>query len=224
MFLLKIGPKGIVLLVVLIVAIPSISWTQIARIMVEKPKYEVLAKGRGYQIRRYPSCVVAQVEIAGEAKEAMNRGFRPLANYIFGENVGDSKIAMTSPVTRESAPSQKIAMTTPVIQQAEGDAHVVSFIMPSQYSLDELPRPKDSAVRLKAVPERVMAVWRFTWRGTDKHMQAKEKKLRAALDRDHIEIVGPPVYARYDPPWTLPIFRRNEVMLPVAYQTTTPDK
>jgi len=222
MFLLKIGPKGIILIVVLIVAIPSIAWTQIARIMVEKPKYEVLARAKGYQIRRYPPYIAAQVQVDGDAKEAVSRGFGPLAEYIFGKNVDQAKIAMTSPVTREAPASKKIAMTTPVTQQPEGDAHVVSFIMPSEYSMDDLPRPENPAVRLKAVPERVMAVRRFTWRGTDKHMQAKEKKLRAALERDSMEVVGPPVYARYDPPWTLPIFRRNEVMLPVTYKTTTP--
>lgn len=210
--------KMSILLLVLAIGTSSFAYSQLARAMVEKPRYEVLKKAKGYTIRRYPACIAARVDIAGQEAEAMNRGFRPLADYIFGNNSTDSKVAMTSPVTQEAKTSQKIAMTSPVTQEPKGDTQVVSFIMPSEYALGDLPLPNNDAVHLEALPERTVAVVRFSWVGKDKQMRSKEAKLRQALARDDIEVVGAPTFARYDPPWTLPIFRRNEVMLPVKYE------
>lgn len=217
MFCAAMSVRNIVLLAAFLVAIPAIAWTQLARAMVEKPRYEVLAECKGYEIRRYPACIVAQVEIQAEEGEAMNRGFRPLADYIFGSNRSQAKIAMTSPVIEESGGSEKIAMTSPVIEEPAAGVQRVSFIMPSEYTLEKLPTPVNEKVRLIAVPERVVAVVQFSWRGRDEHMRAREQDLRDALARDGVEVTGTPTYARYDPPWTLPLFRRNEVMLPVAY-------
>jgi len=206
------------LLVVLVLGILSLTASQFTRAMVEKPRYEVLQKAKAYTIRRYPPCIAARVDIDGHEEEAMNQGFRPLADYIFGNNRAQSKVAMTSPVTQEAKTSQKIAMTTPVTQESHGGIQVVSFLMPSDYSLADLPRPNNDAVRLETLPEKTVAVLRFSWVGEDKQMRAKEAELREALARDGIEVVGTPIYARYDPPWTLPLFRRNEVMLPVKYE------
>lgn len=191
---------------------------QLARAMVEQPDYEVLKKGDGYEIRKYPACIVAQVEIEGGAAEAMSRGFQPLADFIFGENVAASKIEMTAPVTQQRKSSEKIAMTAPVTQQPGKDTHTVAFIMPSEHSLDTLPKPKSDRVRLREWPARTVAVVRFSWTGSHKQMLKREAQLREALKAGGIEVTGPPTYARYDPPWTLPLFRRNEVMLPVRWE------
>lgn len=210
------------LLALALVALPLAGSTQIARALVEKPDYEVLERAKGYYVRRYPACIVARVEVEAPAGDAMNKGFKPLADFIFGENVDASKIAMTSPVVQEKAPSTKIAMTSPVVQEpAEGGAmgtHWVSFIMPSEYTLESLPKPKSDRVQIEAIPERIVAVRRFGWTGKHKHMVKQEGKLREALARDGVEVAGPPTYARYDPPWTLALFRRNEVMLPVLWE------
>jgi hypothetical protein len=209
-----------ILVLIVTVGLPSVTWTQIARATVEKPRYEVLDKKKGYEIRRYPAYVVAQVALEGDSRTAMNRGFRPLADYIFGNNVSQDKIAMTSPVTQEPAATEekgeKIAMTSPVTMEPGESTQMVSFILPSEYSLADLPKPKNEAVQLKEVPSRVVAVRRFSWTGNDTHMKEQEAKLREKLAADGIEVVGPPTYARYDPPWTLPLFRRNEVMLPIV--------
>lgn len=214
--------KRLVMLGLLVVGIQQVAWGQLARAMVEKPKYEVLSEREGYEIRRFPAHIVARVAITGDVAEAMNRGFRPLADYIFGENVAEKKVSMTSPVVQEAAP-EKIAMTSPVVQEPGASSpgaeatQYVSFIMPSEYTLETLPKPKNEQVELKEVAEQVMAVRRFSWTGNHKQMLMHEKALREALARDGIEITGTVRYARYDPPWTIPIFRRNEVMLPIKY-------
>ena len=199
------------------------STAKLEREKVEQPEYTVLATKDGYEIRRYDACVVAQIKLDGPAESAMNRGFRPLAGYIFGGNTKRSEIAMTSPVIQQSAQSQKIAMTSPVIQQPSADAegsgseeHLVSFIMPREYTLDTLPVPDNDQVRLREMPGHTVAVIRFSGWGDTDAMQKKEDELTAALARDGVEVSGSPTYARYDPPWTLPNRRRNEVMLPVA--------
>jgi len=208
---------------------------QLSRAMVKKPVYELVEKRDGYQIRRYPACIVAQVSVPLDAKEAMSDGFRPLADYIFGNNTAKTKIAMTSPVTQEvgqqekAATSEKIAMTSPVVQDvgnSEGQeprAHTVQFIMPAGYTLETLPTPNNPAVTLANREARTYAVVKFSGRGNDEQMRKKEKKLREFLARDAIQVTGTPLYARYDPPWTLPLFRRNEVMLPIA-QPQLPEK
>ncbi len=205
---------GLILVVIAgAVAAPA----QMARAMVEKPDYDVLKKGKGYEIRRYPEMLAAQVRLDQDAGEAMNQGFRPLADYIFGDNVDESKIAMTAPVTQEADTSSKIAMTTPVTQASADGEQLVRFIMPSEYTQDTLPRPTNPDVEIVTIPEQTVAVIRFSLRGKHEQMLKKEAKLHEALARDAIAVVGEATYARYDPPWTLPIFRRNEVMLPVAW-------
>jgi len=201
---------------------------QLARATVEKPVYEVLVETDDYEIRQYPACIVAHVKIPEAEPEAMSQGFRPLADYIFGNNVSNKKVAMTSPVTQEvavpsqEAESEKIAMTSPVVQEtastdgAGNGHHLVQFIMPAEYTLDTLPTPKNPNVTLAEKDARVYAVVRFSGRGNDEQMRKKETELRTSLERDKIAITGPVQYARYDPPWTLPPLRRNEVMIPVA--------
>jgi len=222
------GGAGIAGLVIVGLAVAAVALTQFERHKVEQPDYTVLKEGDGYEMRRYAPYIVARVAVQGEADGAANRGFRPLADYIFGNNTargenteGSEKVAMTTPVIQQPAESKKIAMTTPVIQEprenTEADTHWVSFIMPSGYEMDELPEPNNDDVRLERVPAQTLAVIRFTWLGGMDRMYKKEDKLRHALAADGIEVTGKPIYAQYDPPWTLPFLRRNEVMLPVAY-------
>lgn len=206
--------------VVFIIAVPLSAASQMARAMVEKPKFERLERRDGYEIRRYPACIVAQVMVSGGEEDAMSKGFGALADYIFGNNVSQSKVAMTSPVTQETRASEKVAMTTPVLQESGGTdvaGEVVQFVMPSRYTMETLPKPNNPAVTLAQRRERTYAVLKFSWRGKDEQMRKKEAELRIALVRDGVSVEGNAVYARYDPPWTLPIFRRNEVLLPIEY-------
>lgn len=178
---------------------------------VENPKYKVISKDGDIEIRKYESMLIAEVEVAGERKEAINQGFKLLADYIFGNNLVKSKIAMTAPVEQQSA---KIAMTAPVEQSAGvGGVWKVNFIMPAEYNLDNLPKPVNDMVRIVEIPAKQYIVIKFSGTNTDANVLKHEEKLREYISNNSLTTRGSAKYAFYNPPWTLPIMRRNEVML-----------
>ncbi len=172
-------------------------------------------------MRAYESQVLAKVLMKGRPEGAMNKAFRPLAGYIFGDN------RKRLPEGAPSEESEKIAMTTPVTMESEEGAEAdnagnwVAFSMPSQYTLDTLPVPQNPDIKLEARKGYTGAAIRFSGFGGMKAMLEHEELLRACLKRDGVEVVGLPVYARYDPPWTVPLLRRNEVILPVKTPATS---
>jgi len=186
---------------------------------VEEPRYVVSLEDGPFQVREYPPLLAAETTVAGGRAEAVNGGFRTLARFIFGANRGRESIAMTAPVIQARAPrGETIAMTAPVIQTPAGDAYVVQFLMPSQYTAETVPQPIDPAVRIVPVPARRMAVVRFTGLWTDGAMRREEEALRAAMARHGLSAAEgeSPSYAFYDPPWTPFFLRRNEVMVALA--------
>jgi len=182
---------------------------------VEQAEYSVIKKAKGYEIRNYPSHLSAQTIVEGSYEEAMNMGFRIIARYIFGGNAKKESIAMTAPVKEEKLVSTKIAMTAPVTFNTEGNSRLVSFVMPKSYSLDTLPVPNDSRVKLVKVPSKKMAVLHFSWLRNSNRISRMEKKLLLALLRDKIEMIGSPLYAGYNAPWTPPWMTRNEIMIEI---------
>lgn len=185
--------------------------------MTEQQPYEVVARRSGFELRRYPAHLVAEVEVDAAFEEAANRAFRPLAGYIGGGNRSRRRIAMTAPVTQEAAGSEKIAMTTPVLQQA-GDrpgTYLVRFVMPADLTPQTLPEPEDTRVRTREVPEQLAAAVRFSGRWTRAAFQDRAAALYLAVTAAGLRPAGPVRYARFDPPWTPWFLRRNEVVLPV---------
>jgi len=182
---------------------------------VEQAEYLVIKKSKDYEIREYPSHIVAQTIVDGSYREAMNMGFRIIAGYIFGDNTKKESIAMTAPVKEQKLVSEKIAMTAPVQINSEGKSRVVSFVMPKSYSLETLPIPNDSRVKLVKVPSKKMAVLLFSWSRNNNRIIKMEKKLLSALLRDKIEIIDIPLYAGYNAPWTPPWMVRNEIMIEI---------
>lgn len=189
---------------------------------VEEPKYQVEKDYGSFEVRKYAAVIVAETTVGGDFKAGTNEGFRRLAGYIFGANNGNHKIAMTAPVGAERPPAlasagTRIAMTAPVNQERQGDGWVVTFTMPASESLQTLPTPKDANVRLRALPARTVAVAKFsgTWGAT--RFEEKSAELVRELSAAGLQRSGePPIFARYDPPWTLWFMRRNEVMIPLA--------
>ncbi len=182
---------------------------------VEQTEYSVLEKKDGYEIRLYPKHLVAQTTVAGPYRDALNEGFRIVAGYIFGGNVKKESIAMTAPVVERptSNTSEKIAMTAPVVTTTEGESHVISFGMPRSYTKETLPTPNDSRVQIVEIPEKKMAVLRFSWTRATSNMERQKAKLKALLVRDGVETIGDAFYAGYNAPWTPPWMTRNEILI-----------
>jgi hypothetical protein len=191
---------------------------------VEEPRYEVVRAQGDFELRRYPPLLIAETWVSGDMDEASRKGFRLLADYIFGNNqlpdsASSEKIAMTAPVTVQ-AQSAKIAMTAPVTvepQVASGaaDHWRVHFVMPSRYTLATIAKPRNEAVRLRQLPEQWFVAHRFSSFTTTARVESKTQEALQWASEQGLSRLGAPQLARYDPPWTLPMFRRNEILLQV---------
>jgi effector-binding domain-containing protein len=181
---------------------------------VEQAKYEVVETKDDIQIRDYAPMIVAEAEVTGERKDAINQGFRIVADYIFGNNQPKQNVAMTAPVIQQ--PSQKIAMTTPVIQEGAGNSWKVRFVMPASYTMDTLPKPNNEAVKLETIPGKRFAAVRFSGIATESSLKEHTDTLNAFIKDKKLNALSQPVYAFFNPPWTLPFLRRNEVMIEIA--------
>jgi hypothetical protein len=184
----------------------------------EEPAYTVEREIDGVEIRRYGPRIAAETSVATDEEAARNEGFRRLARYIFGGNSANDKIAMTAPVAQQQ--SEKIAMTAPVAtQRGSADDWIIRFFMPSKYTMDTLPKPKDDRVRLVEVPGETVAVLRYNGSYGPEAVAGRTTQLLETLHRYDIEAVGEPLSWFYDPPWTVPFRRRNEVVVGVATES-----
>ena len=188
---------------------------------IEEPSYQVVQTYPDFELRRYAPYLVAETEVSGDFDKVGNRAFRILAAYIFGENRGQRKMEMTAPVSQRPVArgGEKIEMTAPVTQRPTGgtgaDTYVVSFVMPSGYTLDTLPEPLSPRVRLRQEPAKLMAARGYSGRWTKSNYREHESELLAAVERVGLTPIGAPVYARYNSPFSLWFLRRNEVMVAV---------
>ncbi len=183
----------------------------------EEPDYSAEKLTGAVEIRRYGARLAAETTIAANEEAARNTGFRRLARYIFGANQADEKIAMTAPVVQQSSRSgEKIAMTMPVSQVSAGDSEwVIRFFMPADKSLESLPKPNDTDIRLVTVPPQTIAVRRFTGLPTRRAVASQTDKLMNTLRDIGFEAIDTPATWFYDPPWTIPALRRNEIAVSV---------
>lgn len=191
----------------------------------EEPKYTLLEKSEPFELRAYAPRIVAEVQVSGDLDAASSQGFRLIAAFIFGKNQVSEKIAMTAPVGIESgdqSKSAKIAMTAPVLTEGSKspdvnakNAWTVSFVMPAEYTLDSLPKPLDSQVKIRQVPAEKRAVITFSGFYNEEKVLEKTQALRDWMKSQNLRSIGEPQFARYNPPWTLPFMRRNEVMIQV---------
>ncbi|MDP1531475.1 MAG: heme-binding protein [Rhodoferax sp.] len=186
----------------------------------EEPKFEVLSQHGHIELRRYPAFVIAETTVEGDMDAASGKGFRAIADYIFGNNQAKTpaadptseKIAMTAPVAMEPLASPAVDGLPAMKGATQWRMH---FVMPSQYTLATLPQPNNPAVRLRKVPAKTWAVLSYSGFNTEAKIQEKTDALVAWLAGQKIKSLGSPQLARYDPPWTLPMFRRNEIMLEI---------
>lgn len=205
--------RRVVWLLIGVVILAGILWGSIVS-KVEQAKYDVVESHGAIEIRDYAPMIVAEVSVPGDREEAINDGFRLIADYIFGNNISEQEVAMTAPVTQQ--PGEKIAMTAPVTQQGGEGLWVVRFVMPSSYTLQTLPKPNNTEVILKEVAGRRFAVIRFSGRAKDNSLSEHTKALEAFILANNLQAVSEPTYAFFNPPWTLPFLRRNEVMIEIS--------
>ena len=186
--------------------------------MTESPKYHLVKKYGEFEIREYAGYIKTEVDITGrDYKAAVESGFRVLAGYIFGDNFAREKIEMTTPV--QATRSQKIAMTTPVTISGEGQ-YSVAFIMPSEYTLESLPMPKDSRIRFTPVASHQVAAILFSGYFNQSRIQKSKERLRQWVEEQGLETEGDFIVAGYNPPWVPGFLARNEVLIKIKTLVT----
>ena len=198
--------------VVAVVLLGAALWGPIVS-NVQQPKYQVVESSGNIEIRDYAPQIVAEAEVAGDRRDAIRKGFRIIADYIFGNNTSAQKVPMTAPVTQQG--SEKIAMTAPVTQQGDGNIWRVRFVMPSSYTMEALPKPNNPAVKLKEIGAKRYAATRFSGMAGEDNLKRRTEKLNAFISAKNLTPLSAPTYAFYNPPWTLPFLRRNEVMVEI---------
>lgn len=181
--------------------------------MTETPRYSVIQKEHEIEIRQYAAYIQAEVTVGGsDYRTAIETGFEILAGYIFGNNLSKQKIEMTTPV--QASQSERIAMTTPVTVTA-GPNFTVAFIMPSAYTLETLPEPKDSRIRFRLIPARSVAAVRFSGYFQQGMINRQKERLTGWLAESGYETEGDFIVAGYNPPWVPGFLARNEVMVQI---------
>lgn len=186
---------------------------------IEEAKYSTLIKEDTLEVRLYEPHILAETMVDSDFDEAGNKAFRRLFNYISGNNTSQSNIAMTAPVAQAPA-SEKISMTIPVSQQAQNNKWAVSFMMPASYTMTTIPTPKDPNVSIRQVPAQYIATISYSGFWSQKSYQQHKSKLDAWIKQKQFTVIGEPVWARYNAPFTPWFLRRNEVLIPISKPLT----
>jgi len=181
---------------------------------VEEARYRTVVKEGRFHVREYADAVIAETVVDEDYGRAGNVAFRRLAGYIFGGNKSRAKIAMTAPVLQQKT-SEKIPMTAPVLQEKSGQGWRMTFVLPAKYTLQDAPEPSDPKVVIKAGKGRKVAVVRYSGWLSAASMERTAAKLRSWLEQKKYKAVSEPRLAAYDPPWTVPFLRRNEVHIDI---------
>ncbi len=188
---------------------------------VEEAKYSVVRAEDELELRKYEAHILAETTVDGDFEEAGNAAFGRLFKYISGNNQQQQKVSMTSPVGQVPS-SEKIEMTSPVSQQEQDGQWRVSFMMPAHFTLDTTPEPKDAAISIRQVPARYVASVRYSGFWSEKAYQRNLVILNTWIKDNGFAVQGEPIWARYNPPFMPWLFRRNEILVPVAAPADSP--
>ncbi|MBW8192471.1 heme-binding protein [Neiella marina] len=183
---------------------------------IEEPNYQLVEKVDEFELRAYSAMVIAETVAQGPIDDASSQGFRAVADFIFGNNTaksgGSEKISMTAPVTIAPGSEAQTMQSEASLKNEQG-MWKIHFVMPSAYSMDTLPEPSNQAVSLAEIPPRNMAVLRFSGLTGERKVAEKTQLLMDWMTSRNLTPKSAPKLARYNPPWTLPFWRRNEVMI-----------
>lgn len=180
----------------------------------EEPKFTVLQEEKYIQLRQYQEILIAQTQTNGTYEESSSSGFNLLAGYIFGENQSQEKIEMTTPVLQKSQ-NEKISTTMPVYQQENSDTWTMTFVLPSKYTLETIPIPLNDKIEIKMVPAKKVATIQYSGFINSRKIKDNATKLLSWLENNEFTSLSEPYSAGYDPPWTIPFLRRNEVHIEI---------
>jgi SOUL heme-binding protein len=177
----------------------------------EEVPYEVIDTVSDIEIRKYPSRVAVEVTHASSSSEA----FRALFEYISGNNISQSKVAMTTPVQIDRTTT--VAMTVPVeASSSNNKVERMRFFLPRAFTKETAPLPKNDKLNIIELPAETRAVLRYTWSSSDSRFRKKSKALLIALKDSPWKVEGEPSFFGFDPPFTLPFLKRNEVSTKVS--------
>ena len=211
---MKISPSRILVFLTSVLIASTVMAT-------EEPKFSIIEKSEPFELRAYAPQLIAEVKVEGDLDTASSQGFRLIAAFIFGQNQVSEKISMTVPVGIETAQSTKIAMTVPVGIEASKDSAkginqwVFSFVMPSEYTMATLPKPLNPLVTIRELPAQKRAAITFSGFYNDAKVLEKTKALEEWVKSKQWQTIGSPQFARYNPPWSIPFMRRNEILITV---------
>ncbi len=190
----------------------------------ELPQYDVVEKDGDFEIREYAPQLVAEITMGGERCDAATRGFRVLADFIFGNNSHDKPVNMTAPVVQEEV--QRLAGRSLFPVNSDEDVWIVRFMMPSEFTQETLPKPDDERIHIATLPGHRTVSVTFTGLWTDSNLEGHFVKLQQFIADHKLQTTGKPVYAFYDDPFTWPWSRRNEIIVTLAPESRlkTPEK
>lgn len=180
----------------------------------EEARYDLLLEENNIQVRNYEKVLIAETQTQGNYKESSNAAFKRLANYIFGDNQSQQDISMTTPVMQQQE-NEEIAMTVPVYQQKGQASWTMRFVLPAKYNLETIPLPNDPNVNVYYRPEKKIASIRYSGFITNDKIEQHSQQLIKWLEEKQFKILSAPYSAAYDPPWTIPFLRRNEVHIEI---------
>jgi hypothetical protein len=180
----------------------------------ETAGYEVILKDGRFEIRQYPDALVAETVVDADYGKAGSVAFRRLAGYIFGGNKSKVQISMTTPVIQEKA-SERIAMTAPVMQEKSGKGWRMTFVLPAKYTMETVPEPLETQVVIRKQTGRKVAVTRYSGWLSEASMERNAGTLKGWIEQKGYKAASPPRMAAYDPPWTVPFLRRNELHIDI---------
>jgi effector-binding domain-containing protein len=202
----------------IVIAVMVIMISVMDAMAIEEAKYKVVEKDNRFEIRDYTPHILAETIVEGDLKEAGNKAFNRLFRYISGDNRSRKKVAMTAPVSQQPM-GEKIEMTAPVGQRRVQEKWAVSFMMPASYTIETLPESEDPNITLRQVPARRMASVRYSGFWTEKRYLRYKSELESWIKEKGLTIVGDPMWARYNPPFTPWFLRRNEILIPITTVT-----
>ena len=183
----------------------------------EEPEFTVLFQEGNIEIREYEPRIIAHVKTIGDFDDASSKGFKMLADFIFGNNTINNtskKISMTAPVSA-SLSSKKISMTAPVIAENNNNEWSISFVMPKEFTIETLPVPNNQDIQITALPKEKFAVIVFSGLVRESSYDKKANLLNEFIEKKKLTPLSAIQIARYNPPWTLPFFRRNELLIKI---------